>query len=194
MSDPIKIELTQQAQKVIDSFKEFPSWGMNAVCVGMDRANQLALTNIQKAHLTGRGPFPPEEHRLGVVTNRLRGAAWASPAVATGTMVTSAIDDNVKYAAIHEFGGTVHHPARTGTARLRTDKLGNLLKQAINANLVIFAKAGHKRVKEVAYKAEAYDVTMPERAPFRTGIEEMLGQYGKQVSEILIEAWRNRPQ
>jgi hypothetical protein len=190
MSEQIKIELTAEAQRVIDAFKEFPSWGMDAVCVGMDRANQIALANIQRKHLTGVGPFPVEEHRLGVVTNRLRGAAWASPAVAHGTMVESAIGDNVKYAEIHEFGGTVHHPARTGTARLRADAHGNLLRQAVNANLLVFAKAGHKRVKEVAYKAGAYDVEMPERAPFRTGIEECLQEYGKQVSGVLVEAWR----
>jgi len=192
MSETIQIKLTPKAEALLRTVKEMPSWAMDAVCLGMDRANALTVSNIQRKYLTGRGPFPPEEHRLGVVTNRLRSGAWASSAVATGTQVQSAIGDNVKYAEIHEFGGTIHHNARTGTARLRTDKVGNLLHQAGHANLVVFARASHKRVKEVAYKAEAYDVEMPERAPFRTGIAECLDQYGKRVSAELVKAWDSR--
>ena len=192
MSEAITIKLTPQAEALLRTVQELPSWGMDAVCIGMDRANQIALANIQRKHLTGQGPFPVDEHKLGVRSGRLRGAAWASPAVATGTQVSSAIWDNVKYAQIHEFGGTVHHPARTGTARLRTDAQGTLLKQVANANLLVFARASHKRVKEVAYKAEAYDVEMPERAPFRTGIAEVFVQYSKMVSAELVSAWRTR--
>jgi phage gpG-like protein len=106
-------------------------------------------------------------------------------------MVTSSIGDNVVYAAVHEFGGTIHHEARTGMARLHLDARGQLFRQVGNANLAVFAKTSHaaSRVKEVAYKAEAYDVEMPERAPFRTGIEEVREHYGRMVSAELVKAW-----
>jgi hypothetical protein len=192
MSEAIQIKLTPKAEALLQTVKTLPAWGMDAVCLGMDRANEIALANIESKHLRGKGPFPPEEHRLGVITGRLWQAAWASSSVASGTTVTSSIGDNVAYAQIHEFGGTIHHEARTGTARLRTDAHGNLLHQAANANLLVFARASHKRVKEVAYKAEAHDVEMPERAPFRTGIEEVLDQYGRMVSAELVKAWDSR--
>jgi hypothetical protein len=191
MSQAVKIELTEKANALLRTVKEMPSWAMDAVCLGMDRANEAVLENIISKHLKGKGPFPPEQHRLGVDSARLWQAAWYSPAVASGTTASSSIGDNVAYAALHEFGGTIHHKARTGTARLRTDAHGNLLRQQANANLAIFAGKQHKasRVKEVAYKAEAYDVEMPARAPFRTGIEEMLEQYGKMVSREIVGAW-----
>ena len=200
MSEAITIKLTPQAEALLRTVQELPSWGMDAVCIGMDRANQIALANIQRKHLTGQGPFPVDEHKLGVRSGRLRGAAWASPAVATGTQVSSAIWDNVKYAQIHEFGGTVHHPARTMTLRFATDVHGTLLTQAANSNLRVFAnmkklsklKTGNKRFKEEKHKAEAYDVEMPERAPFRTGIAEVFVQYSKMVSAELVSAWRTR--
>jgi len=193
MSESIQIKLTPKAEALLATMKAMPSWGMDAVRLGMDKANQMAVGNIMRKHLTGQGPFPVDEHRLGVVTNRLRGATWASPTVASGTRTTSSIGSPVKYAALHEFGGVIHHKARTGTARLATDKKGSLLHQAANANLLIFAKKSRKNVKEVAYKAEAHDVVIPERAPFRTGIREVLEDYGKIVSAEFLKVARSVP-
>jgi phage gpG-like protein len=192
MSEQINIEVTEEAKRVIRDLQTLPDWAMKAVAMGMDKANQFALAVIQKDHLTGRGPFPPEEHRLGVVTNRLRSGAWASPAVVNGQEVMSAIGDNVIYAAIHEFGGKIHVGAKKGKVRLRTNAQGELMRQNANAHLAVFAKAGHKRVKEVDYESEEHDIEMPERAPFRTGIEESSEIYGRVVSEELVGAWEER--
>lgn len=200
MPQELKFELTEQAQRIISDLQTLPEWGLQAVARGMDQANQLTLARIQKEHLTGVGPFPPEEHRLGVVTNRLRSAAWASPAAVSGQTVSSAIGDNVVYAAIHEFGGVIHHSARSGKVRLRTNKHqaggseATLMRQNGYAFLAVFAKASHKNVREVSYEAEAYDVTMPARAPFRTGIEENAAEYGRQMSRALVTAWKEREQ
>lgn len=187
-----KIELTEEAQAIIRDLQTLPEWGLEAVARGMDKANQFALARIEKDHLTGTGPFPVEEHKLGVVSHRLLGAAWASPAEVNGQSVSSAIGDNVVYAAIHEFGGTIHHAARQGKVRLRTDARGELMRQNVNAHLAVFAGKDHKRVKEVEFQAEAYDQVMPERAPFRTGIEESLEDYGRVVSRELVGAWKAR--
>jgi hypothetical protein len=56
----------------------------------------------------------------------------------------------------------------------------------------MFARASHKRVKEVAYKADAYEINMPERMPFRAGIYEMGPTYTKNISVALgaaLKAW-----
>jgi hypothetical protein len=197
MSQAINIELTEKAKRLLESVNQMPSWTMDAVCLGMDKANNEAIANIMVKHLTGEKvakgeddpPYPPEEHRLRARSERLRKALWASPTVASGMMAQSEIGDNVVYAKVHEFGGVIHHKARTGTARLRTDKRGNLLRQVANANLAIFAGRQHKLAKEVAYKAAAHDVVMPERAPIRTGIREVLEEYGKAVSREIVKAW-----
>jgi phage gpG-like protein len=190
-----KIELTPEAEKILADVKTMPEWMGPAVASGMDQANTIVVSRIRSDHLTGRGPFPPEEHRLGARTNRLRGAVWASPATVSGDTVQSAIGDNVKYAAIHEFGGVIHHAARKGTVRLRTNKHtlggseGELLRQEGHPHLAVFAKASHKNVKEVAFEAGEHDVMMPERAPFRTGIQENLAVYGRLVGQAVQAAW-----
>ena len=189
MSAQTTIQLTPEAEKILRDLREMPQWMVEAVAQGMDKANAMTVSHIQQARLTGIGPFPVAEHRLGVRSGRLHEALWASKATVIGTNVESAIGDNVKYAAIHEFGGVIHHEVGAGTARLRTDRQGNLLRQTGHRHLAVFAKAGHKRVKEVAYEAGAHDVVMPERAPIRTGIQENLQQYGQMVSEAIQEAW-----
>ena len=124
MSDPapIKIELTPQAEQIVTGFQTLPGRILDAIARGMDLANQLAVSNIQAKHLTGKGPFPVEEHRLGRVTGLLRGSVWASGAQAiSNTTVQSGIGSNVKYAWIHEVGGRIHHPARDIKVRHKTD-------------------------------------------------------------------------
>ena len=192
MADTIKIELTEKAKGLMGAVASMPDWGMAAFAKGMDQANQMALSHIQRQHLTGVGPFPVDEHKLGVVSNRLRGGAWASPATVSGTTVASEIGSPVKYAEWHEFGLVFTRKGRTGTARLHTDAKGKLMRQIGHENLAVFAKAVHKagRVKEVAWKSEDHEVTIPERAPFRTGIKEVLGDYGRIVSREVVAAWK----
>jgi phage virion morphogenesis protein len=76
------------------------------------------------------------------------------------------IGSNVAYAAIHQFGGTINHGARSQKVRLRTDRSGNLLRQGDKGrkmNLAVFAKNSHKRVRESWSQIDAYTVTIPAR-------------------------------
>ena len=82
------------------------------------------------------------------------------------------VGSNVAYAAIHQFGGTIHHAARSIRVRLRTDKAGNLLRQGDKGNakssgkgLAVFARDSHKQVRETWHTAEAWQVNIPAR-PF----------------------------
>lgn len=189
MSTQIKIELDHETEKVIAAFPTLPPRITAALVAAMDKENQFTLGAIKTERLTGRGPFPPSDHRLGQVTGRLRGSANASPAQAQGDKIDSAIGSNVIYAAVHEFGRPIHHKARQMKLRHKTDARGNLVKQLGNSNLLMFARAGHKRARETTVEAKAYDVDMPERAPFRTGIRECLPHYTASFSAAIAAEW-----
>ncbi|MCA0240218.1 MAG: phage virion morphogenesis protein [Proteobacteria bacterium] len=67
------------------------------------------------------------------------------------------------YAAIHQFGGTVDVPAHSVKTRLRTDAKGGLVRQQGHQNLAVFAKEGHKRVRESWSTVDAHKVQIPAR-------------------------------
>lgn len=72
---------------------------------------------------------------------------------------------SVRYAAIHQLGGSFNIGARSRTLRHRTDAKGNLLKRGKNNNLLIFAKNSHKRALTRTFGQGAYNITIPAR-PF----------------------------
>jgi hypothetical protein len=49
-------------------------------------------------------------------------------------------------------------------------------------------------VRETTVQAQAHDVTMPERAPFRTGLAESRGQYTTHISRQIITEWQKMNQ
>ncbi|WP_175841691.1 phage virion morphogenesis protein [Burkholderia arboris] len=73
------------------------------------------------------------------------------------------IGASAAYAGIHQFGGTVTHPAHSTKVRLRTDSKGNLVRQADHKNLAVFARNSHKRVRESWHEVGEYTVTIPAR-------------------------------
>ncbi len=186
-----EIKLSEEAQRILTDL-QVPDWVLATIAKTLKRENEYTIAKIQQDHLTGRGPFPVEEHRLGVRTARLRSAVWANDPQINESSVTSAIGDNVEYAAIHEFGGRIVRKPRSGTVRLRTNEAGELLRQPGHEHLAVFAENTHKRAKEVQYQAEGYEINMPERAPFRTGISERMDAYGKAMSDDLVTEWGQR--
>lgn len=147
----------------------------------MDQENVHTVSYIQTTYLSFPKSEPSVPDGLRVQTNRLRGSLRASSTVITGDGLQSAIGSNVVYAALHEFGGVIHHPARKGSVRLRTDGSGNLLRTGPNGKLAIFArqKGGyvHKQFKTVQYAGKEYDVTYPARAYVRNGLRDCAGNY-----------------
>lgn len=67
------------------------------------------------------------------------------------------------YAAIHQLGGTIERAPYSVRTRLRTDAKGNLLRQAANRNLAVFARDTHKRARESWSTVEGYKVSIPAR-------------------------------
>lgn len=118
----------------------------------------LALSKRTIAARTKRGTWPGKilqergELAASVVDGSDRNSAWVST--------------NKAYAKIHQYGGTIKRPARSGTVRLRTDRRGNLLRQGPGGSLAIFARNRHKQARSVAFEGGAYTITIPARPYF----------------------------
>ncbi len=67
------------------------------------------------------------------------------------------------YAGIHQFGGTVTHPAHSTKVRLRTNAKGNLARQRGHKNLAVFAKDNADHVRESWHEVGEYTVKIPAR-------------------------------
>ena len=103
--------------------------------------NELTVGHIRKARMTGKGPFPVSQGRLGVRTNRLRNSLRATqPRIAGGTVVGS-IGSNVVYAAAHEFGYR-RIPARAPITRGIEDRKAQYEKAVSDAVVRVFETRG----------------------------------------------------
>jgi phage gpG-like protein len=138
-----------------------PAHMTRAISRGMERGAALAVGDITKRRLTGKGPFPVSEHKLGVVTGRLRRSLHWTPARVVGDGVEVDIGARVEYAAAHEFGfsGSVQ----------------------VKAHTRITKKGSHK------VKAHKRTMKVPERAPVRTGLRENLDTFEKAVGDSIVQ-------
>ena len=121
MSVAITIQLSPQAVAIANKWKGAPHEFPQSIKRGMTRALQVTSGRIQLKRLTGKGPFPVAEHRLGERTGQLKLRTRATPAQIKSegnqAVVEGAIGSSVFYAAIHEFGGKrapERAPFRTG--------------------------------------------------------------------------------
>jgi len=134
----------------------------------LDQQNELTVGHIISRRMTGQGPFPATEGRLGVRTGRLRRSIRRTRATIVNDGVVSAIGTNVKYMGPHEFGGqTPPHviEARSGKA-LRFGGGGK----------VIF----RKRVKHPGSK-------IPARRPIFRGIEDRRHMYEQAMGQATVD-------
>lgn len=109
------------------------------------------------------------------------------------------IGSNLKYAAIHQFGGVIDVPARQTTVRLRTTAKGALKRQGKDGNLknlAVFAKQegpnAHKRYVEKTASVDAYRVKIPARPylPFAgSGDSASLQPEARQTIMERLERW-----
>ncbi len=141
MSVAITIQLSPQAIALSDKFKRQPQEFPQAIKRGMDRALAITSGRIQVKRLTGHGPFPVSEHRLGERSGQLKLRTRATPAVITATgdktTVTGAIGSSVFYAAFNEFGTRKtpeRAPFRTGI-RENAKYIGEEIEREVVASL-----------------------------------------------------------
>src|SRR5260370_35284893 len=122
MSATITIQLSPSAIALAEKFRNAPQQFPEAIKRGMNKSLSIVSGRIQERRLSGRGPFPVSEHRLGERTGQLKLRPRAAPATMTSegnqSVVTGAIGSSAFYAPIPEFGGK-HAPSRapfrTGT-------------------------------------------------------------------------------
>src|SRR5215468_2464203 len=108
MSITVNVELSPEAEALQQSFSRAPDEFRQAVKQGMTEALHEIAVNIRSKRLTGKGPFPVEEHRLGQVTGMLYGTTDATDAIIVSegdfATITGSIGTPMPYAAVHEYG------------------------------------------------------------------------------------------
>jgi len=167
MPGSITIKLTPP--DLLERLRNAPAIVPQAIAKATDEQNNLTVGSIIKNRMTGKGPFPPSEGKLGVRSGRLRASLRATPAIVTGQTVSSSIGSNVKYMGIHEFGGqTKPHLIKASGGKSLRFVLGGR---------VVFAKS----VKHPGSK-------IPARAPIFRGIEDRSDAYGAALSGAALKA------
>jgi phage gpG-like protein len=186
---PISIEITPEAQATLRAVQRLPQTTLEGIAKAMQYENDLTISYIQKEYMSfpkdGETVFPG----LRAISGRLRGSLHAAKPEMAGESVTSGIGSNVVYAPVHEFGARITRKARKGSVRLRLDSRGNILKNFMTGKGAQFAKAQHKRVKEVAFESKETTFTIPARAPIQRGIEDRLSNYQESISKAIGEGW-----
>lgn len=177
----LTITLSPHAQALLAAAPQWPMAIKQGIRGALNKELSLAVGHIQRTKLSRRGPST-----LGVITNRLRSSVWQQPAEISGDVIVAAIGSNVRYAGIHEFGGTFTRTTKAGSVRLKADASGNVQKRG---NLATFAKRGAARVKTVSFAGgKSYSVTVPARAPFRTGLQERSPNLSRALSSAVVTA------
>ncbi len=138
MSATITIQLSPSAIALSDKFKRAPQEFPQAIKRGMDKGLAVTSGRIQETRLTGHGPFPATEHRLGERTGQLKLRTRSTPAVVTSegeqVAVTGAIGSSVFYAAFNEFGTRKtpeRAPFRTGITENMAYISGEIEKEVV---------------------------------------------------------------
>lgn len=121
---------------------------INAVRVGMKDAEYISKVDL----LSGKGQARTKlNYRSGRLYNSVKGVGRGGPAgfIATGELSS----EGVEYAAIHEYGGTIHHPG----------------SKAHNVYMRWYSKL-YKRVVW-ARETPAHDITIPRRSFLERAME-----------------------
>lgn len=149
----LNVTLPKESETLLLELSDSPLRIPMAIKRGMDTALQLIVGKIQRQRLSGTGPYPVSDHRLGTRSGLLQRSARAEPAVITGggkgadATVTGAIGSDIFYAEVHEFGMVIR---------------GNMRFKAPIAIGAAWTSPSHW--------VRAQKVTIPERAAFRTEI------------------------
>lgn len=148
---------------------------------GVEDGSQQILGKITKQRLTGDGPFPVPQKRLGNVSRRLRQSMRFTRPTFSGGKLKTAVGSNVKYFGRHEFGGGGRQ-IRVKAAKVKAYTVNNAFGRG-------------KRVKVPAHTRQAYLMkdNMPKREPVQAGLREhATREYGIAIEKQLIKAMEGR--
>jgi len=145
----------------------------------MAEQNQATVGEIRRYN-RGKGPYSPEQHRLGVVTNRWRSSVRATVPRVSGDVLTASIGSNVEYAGAHEFG-----------FRGQVQVKGHLRHVKSRNKYVKIFEGGklRRRLSVTGYTTVAphsKNLDLPARAPITYGIEQHKAKYEAAFSRSII--------
>jgi len=151
----------------IDNLKRFPGQLVGAVRRGMDSGLGKLVWQIKNRRLSGFGPFPVDEHRLGIRSAALWASVEAKPSAVVGNKVIGSItadaeNEGFPYGIAHEYGATV---------------------TATNAPFLVF-RIGDRLIRTKS-------VVIPARAPFTTEIQspETAAMMSNEIADEIGKAW-----
>lgn len=169
MSQTINITLTPQARAAIRKLDAQPRASLAPIRDAINLQNELTVGHIIQHRMTGKGPFPPSLGKLGVRSSRLRRSLRPSKARIVDGGIVSAIGTNVKYAAIHEFGGQT----KPHTIKPRRKQA---LYFAFGGKMVTVGQVNHPGSK------------IPRRRPIFLGIRDRQRFYGSAISAAITKS------
>lgn len=131
---------------------------------------------LSKATIRARQKRNKGSSTLQMLQDRGILAASVSSAYGSDYALIGAGGAAADYAAAQQYGADITVPARSSKVRLRTTAKGNLLRQAANRNLAVFARDSHQRARESWHEVGEYTIKIPARPylPFK-------GQPGSEV-------------
>jgi phage gpG-like protein len=159
----VSIDITTGAdlQGLFKRAASLPQESLKAIARALNQSSEIIVGNaINDRFVAGKGPFPVSEHKLGRKTGRLRQSIFSTaPQIQEGSStVTMGFGSNVKYFAIHEFGGTINLKARTQINHFK------FLADGKGARFSKVKGATHAQKNQIG----AHSYIMPARAPMQT--------------------------
>lgn len=183
----MQISIDSNAAELVRSVREFPARMAQAIASAMNLQNQLSIGYAQQHYLSG-----PRPARLGVRTNRLRSSLNASPAVISGSTVSSAIGTNVVYAGVHEYGfkGTV--TVRTYTRQERRRNIQSTTGRVFNAITGRISSGKGKTIAEgiSIVRQHQRKMDIPARPFLAPTLEDRKDDYSKAISAAILASWQ----
>lgn len=183
MSSTITIKLDSNADQIASALDQFPAKMGKQIARAMDEVNERTTGIIQRDHLRQKGGA----HSLGVVSGRLVQSAAPTPSVVIGNVVRSAIGSN----AVGKDGGS--YPRAWEFGFQGAVQVRAFTRAAPSRDTFARGKRGGKKGKQssgIAHvRAFTRQVNMPEKAMFRTGIQENRQDYVDTISLQVVDAW-----
>jgi phage gpG-like protein len=170
------IRIRDNARDVLKGVQRFTVRLVDNVRRELDKQNRLTINHIARTRLSFPRNSSPGMAGLRVQTGNLRRGLLAGlvPSRQSGGAVVGSIQNNVKYAAIHEYGGTIS-PAGKIVA-----KNGRALRFSVGG-VTLFRRSVN----------QTRPIYIPARAPIRHGIEERSEIYSEAISRVILQTFRS---
>jgi phage gpG-like protein len=171
-----RVGIRSNAGTVARRMQSFPGRVAEMLRGELDRQNRTTITHVARTRLSFPRASNPGLEGLRVQTGTLRRGLVAGfiPAYNhSNTTIVGGISNRVRYASIHEFGGTI--PPR-GIIRPKTAKA---LRFVVNGR-VLFRK----------WVNQTEPSTIPARAPVRKGLDERMPVYRQNCAAIVQREFR----